>query len=195
MLQQKKKKCNCDHILRTVTPQYTTKHSYYLQPHWLLQRTSEHTKPQRYTRSHHWNMSYFFKIAQKRIEIRQSKSQTMTFFFYAMRSAKLWRRESADLALQKTQNPKTFHCLHPRLSETAVSQWSLAISNTVNGLINALRIYLIFGVHNEAFKRDGGTFILKTVTSSTKLICFRQKYQGGNITTNYLKLFNITFTS
>ena len=28
MLQQKKKKCNCDNILRTVTPQYTTKRDF-----------------------------------------------------------------------------------------------------------------------------------------------------------------------
>ena len=42
----------------------------YLQPSWLLQQTSEHTKPQRYIRSHHRHMSYFFKIAQKRNEFR-----------------------------------------------------------------------------------------------------------------------------
>ena len=38
--------------------------SYY--PYWLLQQTSERTKPQRYIRSHHWHMSYFFKIAQQK---------------------------------------------------------------------------------------------------------------------------------
>ena len=29
------------------------------QPYWLLQQISEHTKPQRYIRSHRWHMSYF----------------------------------------------------------------------------------------------------------------------------------------
>ena len=35
--------------------------SYYLQHYWPLQQTSEPTKPQRYIRSHHWHMSYFFQ--------------------------------------------------------------------------------------------------------------------------------------
>ena len=39
--------------------------SKYLQPYWFLQQTSQAKKPQRYIRSHHWHVSYFFKIAQE----------------------------------------------------------------------------------------------------------------------------------
>ena len=48
--------------------------------------------------------------------------------------------------------------------------------HTVNDPINARGIFLILGVQAGAFNIKEA-FILITVTSSTKLICFRQKYQ------------------
>ena len=53
---------------------------------------------------------------------------------------------------------------------------------TVNDLINALGVYVILGVQARAFKR-GRRFI--TVTISTKLICFRRKYQESLKTAEY----------
>ena len=68
-------KCPCSTFSNAIFKQMPRSHwflsinSQYLQPYWLLQQTSEHTKldtkPQRYIRSHHRHMSYFFKIAQK----------------------------------------------------------------------------------------------------------------------------------
>ena len=75
-------------------------------------RTSEDTKPQRYIRSHHWHMSYFFKIAQKRIEIHQSKSQTMNFFSMQWGPLSCEGEKAPIWRCRKTQNPKAFHFLH-----------------------------------------------------------------------------------
>ena len=64
-------KCPCSTFSNVMFKQMPRSHwfpsinSQYLQPYWLLQQTSEHTKPQRYIRSHNGHMSYFFKIAQK----------------------------------------------------------------------------------------------------------------------------------
>ena len=52
----------------------------------------------------------------------------------------------------------------------------------VNDLINALGVYVILGVQARAFKR-GRRFI--TVTISTKLMCFRRKYQESLKTAEY----------
>ena len=71
---------------------------------------------------------------------------------------------------------------HVKISQ--LSTWKKKIQNiyTVNDLINALDVYLILGVQARAFKR-GRRFI--TVTISTKLICFRRKYQESLKTAEY----------
>ena len=71
---------------------------------------------------------------------------------------------------------------HVKISQ--LSTWKKKIQNiyTVNDLINALGVYLILGVQARAFKR-GRRFI--TVTISTKLICFRRKYQESLKTAEY----------
>ena len=48
----------------------------------------------------------------------------------------------------------------------------------MDALLNARGVYLIFrGPSGGVQKRDWEAFILITVTSSTKLICFQKKYQ------------------
>ena len=54
----------------------------------------------------------FFKIAQKRIEIHQSKSQTMNVFSMQWGPLSCEGEKAPIWRCRKTQNPKAFHFLH-----------------------------------------------------------------------------------
>ena len=127
-------------------------------------------------------MSYFFKIAQKRNPPIQITNHD---HFFSMQwgplscegeKAPIWR-------CRKTQNPKTFQFFKSQVTRNSCKprkpcnieycKWH----NKRPG--HLLNFWGPQGGVKYIGERGGGAFILKTVTSSTKLKCFRQKYQGG----------------